>query len=94
VSYKDIFEEIPIRIHNSLLSSALLYELQEAGAESDFEKLDLSTNPFLEKNLEFLVECLDDLSSEQTKFQYYQRNVQRQLVQQNQWLQKRVWSPL
>jgi len=89
VSYKDIFEEIPIRIHNSLLSSALLYELQEAGAESDFEKLDLSTNPFLEKNLEFLVECLDDLSSEQTKLQYYQRNLQRQLVQQNQWLQKR-----
>jgi translation initiation factor 3 subunit H len=90
VSSHDIFEEVPIRIHNSLLSSAFLYELQETGAaEADFEKLDLSTNPFLEKSLEFLVECLDDLSAEQGKFQFFQRNLQRQSIQQNQWLQKR-----
>lgn len=27
----------------------------------------MSTNPFVEKNLEFLIECMDDLSMEQQK---------------------------
>jgi translation initiation factor 3 subunit H len=90
VSYNDIFEEIPIKIHNSLLIKALLMELgQDTSIESDFERLNLSTNPFLEKNLEFLIECLDDLGMEQNKFQYHQRAVQRQQVQQTTWLQKR-----
>jgi len=90
VSYNDIFEEIPVKIHNSPLIKALLLELdEEANIESDFERLNLSTNPFLEKNLEFLVECLEDLGAEQNKFQYYQRQVQRQQAQQAAWLQKR-----
>jgi len=90
VSYNDIFEEIPIKIHNSLLIKALLTQLSEdVSIESDFERLNLSTNPFLEKNLEFLIECLDDLGVEQNKFQYHQRSVQRQQAQQSAWLQKR-----
>jgi len=90
LSFDDIFEEIPIKIHNNLLTKALLWELDEyAEMDPDFERLELSTNPFLEKNLEFLIECLDDLSQEQNKFTYHQRTVQRQLQQQAQWLQKR-----
>jgi translation initiation factor 3 subunit H len=91
ISFQEIFEEIPIKIHNSFLVEAFLHELEEKGTASDsaYERLDLSTNPFLEKNLEFLIECLDDLSQEQNKFQYYQRNLQKQQYQQNQWVQKR-----
>jgi len=91
ISFQEIFEEIPIKIHNSYLVEAFLHELEEKGTASDsaYERLDLSTNPFLEKNLEFLIECLDDLSQEQNKFQYYQRNLQKQQYQQNQWIQKR-----
>jgi len=90
VSYNDIFEEIPVKIHNSLLIKSLLNTLDEEGnIESDFERLNLSTNPFMEKNLEFLIECLDDLGVEQNKFQYHQRSVQRQQAQQSAWLQKR-----
>jgi len=90
VSYNDIFEEIPVRIHNSPLIKALLLELeQEGNIESDFERLNLSMNPFMEKNLEFLIECLDDLGVEQNKFQYHQRSIQRQQAQQAAWLQKR-----
>jgi len=90
LSFDDIFEEIPIKIHNNLLTKALLWELDEiAEMDPDFERLELSTNPFLEKNLEFLIECLDDLSQEQNKFTYHQRTIQRQLQQQAQWLQKR-----
>jgi translation initiation factor 3 subunit H len=92
VTYNDIFEEIPIKIHNSSLITAFLTELEEreqGKGETDFDKLDLSTNPFLERNLEFLIECLDDLGVEQNKFQYHQRSVQRQQAQQAAWLQKR-----
>jgi len=31
----------------------------------------------LKKNLEFLIECIDDLSAEQSKYQYYQKNLHR-----------------
>lgn len=44
----------------------------------------------LEKNLEIICDCLDDIAVEQNKFQYYQRNLQKQQTQRNAWLQKRV----
>ncbi|GMH71632.1 hypothetical protein TrST_g1392 [Triparma strigata] len=46
-----------------------------ANGEVDFDRLDLSTNPFLEKNLEFLCQWVDELSSEQSKFQVYARQL-------------------
>lgn len=93
LSFSDVFEEIPIKITNSNLIKAFLLELEESGrVESDFERLDLSTNPMLEKNLETICDCLDDLAQEQNKFQYYQRNLQKQLTQRTAWLQKRVFN--
>lgn len=90
VTSSSILEELPIRIHNSHLVNALLLEMSEAGQDScDAERLEFSTNPFLEKHLEFLVECIDDLSGEQNRFQYYERSVQRQKTQQNAYLQKK-----
>jgi len=90
MTFNEIFEEVPIRISNSLLVKAFLFELTESKTmDSEFERLDLATNSFLEKNLECLIECLDDLSTEQNKLQFYQRNVQRQQVHQNAWLLKR-----
>jgi len=78
LSFNDIFEELPIKIHNSHLINGLLMELEENNVTPcDFDRLDLSTNPFLEKNLEFLIECIDDLSAEQNKYQYYQKNLHR-----------------
>ncbi|GMI05189.1 hypothetical protein TrLO_g13139 [Triparma laevis f. longispina] len=46
-----------------------------ASGEVDFDRLDLSTNPFLEKNLEFLCQWVDELSSEQSKFQVFARQL-------------------
>lgn len=51
---------------------------EEDRADCDFDRLDLSTNPYLEKNLEFLCNWIDDLSNEQIKFNQYTRNLQRQ----------------
>jgi translation initiation factor 3 subunit H len=68
-----------------------LTELEELGtAETDFEKLDLSTNSYLEKTLEELSKSLESLGQEQTKFQLYQRNLQKQQAHKASWLQKRV----
>ncbi|EFJ10502.1 hypothetical protein SELMODRAFT_271999 [Selaginella moellendorffii] len=91
VTWQDIFEEIPVRISNSALVSALMTELEtdSPATQCDFDRLVLSTNPFMEKNLEFLIECMDDLSMEQQKFQFYYRNLARQQTQQQAWLQKR-----
>jgi len=46
-------------------------------AEATFDQLDLSTNPYLEKHLEFLSTWVDDLAMEQNKFQMYARSLAR-----------------
>lgn len=91
LTWVDIFEEIPVKISNSVLVSSIMAELETDSpvSQGDYDRLVLSTNPFMEKNLEFLIDCMDDLSMEQQKFQYYYRNLSRQQSQQQAWLQKR-----
>ncbi|GAB2237398.1 hypothetical protein Droror1_Dr00015300 [Drosera rotundifolia] len=91
LTWVDIFEEIPIKVSNSPLISAFLTELEADTplAQGDLDRLQLSTKPYMERNLEFLMECMDDVSQEQQKFQYHYRNVARQQTQQQAWLQKR-----
>jgi len=90
MTFNDVFEEVPIEIHNSGLAKAFLTEIEETNImDCEFDRLNLSTNPFLERNLEFLIDCLEGLASEQNKFQTYQRQVQRQQAQQQAWLNKR-----
>jgi len=82
LSFNDIFYEIPIRIHNSQLINALLYDMEGSDTLSaHFERLNLGFAPFLEKNLEYLAESLDDLAAEQSKYLAYQRNLSRQQAQ-------------
>jgi len=45
--------------------------------DTTFDRLDLSTNPYLEKHLEFLCSWVDDLAVEQSKFQYYMKGLYR-----------------
>ncbi|CAN6901702.1 unnamed protein product, partial [Brassica oleracea] len=90
-SWMDIFEEIPIKVSNSALVSAFMTELETDApvSQGDYDRLHSSTTPFLENNMEFLIKCMDDLSMEQQKFQYYYLNLSRQQAQQQAWLQKR-----
>lgn len=75
-----IFEEVPVKMVNPglvrayLAQSAPLYDQQAVA----LDRLDLSTNPYLEKHLEFLCTWVDDLAAEQQKFQYYARQLARQ----------------
>lgn len=91
LTWQDIFEEIPVKISNSVLVSSIISELETDApvTQGDYDRLVLSTNPFMEENIEFLIECMDDLTVEQQKLQYYYRNVSRQQAQQQAWLQKR-----
>eukprot|EP00270_Netrium_digitus_P017058 TRINITY_DN619_c0_g1_i1.p1 TRINITY_DN619_c0_g1~~TRINITY_DN619_c0_g1_i1.p1 ORF type:complete len:349 (-),score=106.37 TRINITY_DN619_c0_g1_i1:222-1268(-) len=91
ITWVDIFEDIPVKIMNSALVAALMADLEpeSAATQADFDRLSLSSTPIMERNVEFLVECMDDLSMEQQRFQYYYRSVQRQQQQQAAWLQRR-----
>eukprot|EP01097_Dermamoeba_algensis_P001611 TRINITY_DN1603_c0_g1_i4.p1 TRINITY_DN1603_c0_g1~~TRINITY_DN1603_c0_g1_i4.p1 ORF type:complete len:268 (-),score=44.72 TRINITY_DN1603_c0_g1_i4:421-1224(-) len=91
LSFTDIFEEIPIKIHNSSIVNAFLFEIEDSGRIAlDYERLDLSIGPYLEKNMELLIEYLDDLSGDQHKFFAYLRNLRWQQSQQATLLEKRV----
>ncbi|KAL8514996.1 hypothetical protein ACS0TY_013907 [Phlomoides rotata] len=80
-----------IKVSNSALINAFMTELEvdTPVTQCDYDRLQLSTSPFLERNVEFLIECMDDLSMEQQKFLFYYRNLSRQQAQQQAWYQKR-----
>merc|ERR1739842_146611 len=72
------------KITNSTYIQAFLYDLTQGkfGNNNDldtvpFDRLDLSTTPYLEKHLEFLCSWTDDLITEQQKFQYFSRSIAR-----------------
>jgi translation initiation factor 3 subunit H len=71
ISPSNILEELPLKIRNPGIITALLFDLKDNKSlnSSDFERLDLSTNPYLEKNLEYLSTWVDDLANE---FKYQQ----------------------
>uniref|UniRef100_A0A7R9ZTW8 Eukaryotic translation initiation factor 3 subunit H n=1 Tax=Pseudo-nitzschia arenysensis TaxID=697910 RepID=A0A7R9ZTW8_9STRA len=72
----NIFEELPIKCSNPSLANAML---QDWTPKSDIalDRLDMSTQPFLEKHLESLCGWVDELAAEQQKFQYYTRHLAR-----------------
>ncbi|KAF2300570.1 hypothetical protein GH714_014069 [Hevea brasiliensis] len=87
----ETFMNYQIKVSNSALISAFMTELEADSpiTQCDYDRLQLSTSPFMERNVEFLIECMDELSMEQQKFQFYYRNLSRQQAQQQAWLQKR-----
>lgn len=69
VSWKDVFVEIPIKIHNSSLAQALIADLNPAAGATagDLERLNLGNAPYMTKTMDNLIECMDDLLAEQQK---------------------------
>jgi translation initiation factor 3 subunit H len=84
VCAEDIFEELPIEVRNSNLIKAYLLQMDESSIKrSVAEPEGVTTNPFLEKNLECLIESIDDLSQESARFQYHQRALGRHMAAQS-----------
>lgn len=92
ISWKDVFVEIPISVRNSTLAAVLMAEMEPptSATQLDFDRLSLGVAPVLEKNLEFLNDCLDDLVGEQNKLSNYHNQLRRHQQQIAQWkLQRR-----
>ena len=78
----DIYEEVPIRIHNSALVNAMLYDwvcegTMGAKMDCDFERLDLSSRPFLEKAMEQLLDGVENLRQDQDRAEFKKRDAER-----------------
>jgi translation initiation factor 3 subunit H len=71
-----IFEELPVRCTNPSLAGAMLRDWTPK-SDLALDRLDMSTQPYLEKHLEFLCGWVDELAGEQQKFQYYTRHLAR-----------------
>jgi len=87
LSWRDVFVEIPITLHNSPIAAALAAEISSCSTvnANDLDRLTLNAGPVLEKNLEFLNDCLDDLVGEQTKLNNHHHAVKRQMQAVAQW---------
>lgn len=75
-----IFEELPVRINNRALVDAYMHDLVETNLVDDdinFDGLDLSSGPYLERELGGLVEASDDLLSDLREYANHQRRVAR-----------------
>ena len=69
ISYRDIFEEIPLKVHNSSLGKAVIASIEPQGAigQPGSERLSLTAAAPLERSLAFLNDCLEDIVTEQQK---------------------------
>lgn len=92
LSWEEVFEEVPVTISNSHLIKGWLLqmsdELRNPVQRGMVTRRD-ETEPFLEKNFECMIESIEQLSQESSRFQYHQRALSRQIAQQTAFLQKR-----
>ena len=94
LTHRDILEELPLEIHNSHLVTSLLHTIETPSSSTvlspNYDTLDLSVDPYLEKNLEYLIEGMDEWTYEQGNLQYFQRQLGREQAKIATWQAKRV----
>eukprot|EP00003_Mantamonas_plastica_P029976 TRINITY_DN7248_c0_g1_i3.p1 TRINITY_DN7248_c0_g1~~TRINITY_DN7248_c0_g1_i3.p1 ORF type:complete len:650 (-),score=225.62 TRINITY_DN7248_c0_g1_i3:23-1972(-) len=91
IGNNDVFEELPVEIYNSELVKALLLEVQDIEEETsmfNFEALTVESDDFMKQKLEDVMSKMDLLSNEQNRFQYYQKQINRQQQSQAQAITK------
>lgn len=90
LTYETIFEQVEVILKTSHLGLAFIDQFQTKSDDTQlFDRLDLSTNHYLGKNIQLLMDCVDELSNETQKYTYYQRSLGRQQQQQQQYLTRR-----
>lgn len=90
LSFLDIYEELPVTIHASSLAKAFLLEIDTyQDTRVDYDRLDLAAAPHLEKNMEFLLDTMDELVHEQKSYEYFKRSSARQLSNLEEALRRR-----
>jgi len=86
-SFEDFLEEIPVKLSDSSLSTSMLMTLNDQ--ITPFEDVQLSDNSFLQKNIEGLVQSINELFKENTNFVNWQKNLAKQEQLQQQYITKR-----
>ncbi|XP_060798947.1 eukaryotic translation initiation factor 3 subunit H-B [Neoarius graeffei] len=90
VGYENMFEEVPIVIKNSHLINVLLWELEDKStAVEKHELLSLSSSSHLEKSLQMLMDRVDDMCQDISKYNNYSRSLSKQQQQKHQYVQRR-----
>lgn len=90
LTYESIFEEVEVILKTSHLGLSFIDQFQTKADDTQlFDRLDLSTNHYLGKNIQLLMDCVDNLSKETQNYTYYQRSLLRQQQQQQQYLNRR-----
>lgn len=76
----DMFMEIPISIHSSAIAEAFLVDWaisDPISTTSQVDILDVENQAFLEKNVQLLMESLQNLAEEQNRLLLYERQANR-----------------
>lgn len=90
LSFFNIFDEIPVTIHNQQLVNLYLAASEETVASNEFENLNFSSNSNITTQLlENLYSQIDSYNFDQTNFNYYQRQLQKEHTKVLQWKQTR-----
>merc|ERR1719263_173260 len=76
----EMFIEYPVYIHSPAIVEAFLvdWSLMDASSTTQIEALDTENQVFLERNMQLLINALQDLGEEQNKLQAYERQAGRQ----------------
>ena len=94
ISFDKFFEEVPVKIRNSHLISGLMCEIEEEmRVDEGKQLLDMGSVSVLEKSLQSLMKCVEDVS----KWANHQRQTtvkQQQIVKENQMRHSRGEPPL
>jgi len=92
VTSKDIFQELPITVTNSSLVASMFSVLNSDSDQVDqgtFDRLSFVEPSLLEKNLEFMMDGVDEYHGKIYQVSQYHRMSARHELQHQQWLQKR-----
>ncbi|KAL4699557.1 hypothetical protein H8957_000647 [Semnopithecus entellus] len=90
ITFEYMFEEVPIVIKNSHLINVLMWELEKKSAVADkHELLSLASSNHLGKNLQLLMDRVDEMSQDIVKYNTYMRNTSKQQQQKHQYQQRR-----
>ncbi|EPY79675.1 eukaryotic translation initiation factor 3, subunit 3 gamma, isoform 6-like protein [Camelus ferus] len=90
ITFEHMFEEVPIVIKNSHLINVLMWELEKKSAVADkHELLSLASSNHLGKNLQLLMDRVDEMSQDIVKYNTYLRNTSKQQQQKHQYQQRR-----
>lgn len=74
-----MFEELPISVHSPVIIESFLVDwaIMDPMCTSQIDSLDVENQVFMEKNVQLLINSLQDLSEEQTKIMNWERQMGR-----------------